>query len=159
MATVNDVNTTEAPPRVTATVEVGGETLTVDSATPGSAMRANGVQVGIPERLGQEEIDAVVRRLSMSEVPAEPVTGNGTQVTGNAAAGNAAAHADPAARAIDANARAFVHAVAAGGARQQVLAASPSPPAAGAGIASPMLQQQPMPAAVPCRRQQKCHAK
>ena len=44
MATVNDNTTTEAPPRVTATVEVGGETLTVDSATPGSAMHGSALR-------------------------------------------------------------------------------------------------------------------
>ena len=69
----------------TTMVHVSDDTLTVDSSTPGSAVQANGVQVSIPERLRQEAIDEVARRLSLREVPQEPVTGTNQLVTSNQA--------------------------------------------------------------------------
>ena len=72
MAAVNDSGSISTEHRaVTATIEVDGDILTVDSATPGSATRSNGVQVGIPERIGQEALDEVARKLSLSEVPVQ----------------------------------------------------------------------------------------
>ena len=82
MASVPDSTSTSNEVRsLTATVRVGEDTLTVDSATPGSAIWANGVRIGIPERLRQDALDEVARRLSLTKVPQGPVTSNTQPVT------------------------------------------------------------------------------